>query len=283
MNHYGTSDEYSTLRTLIMCPPDNFEIRKPINIVQKKWHKLGLGPDPVKRRQQYENVKKTLIHEGIKIWEIPPSKIYTYQVFTRDAGVITDKGALIANFKLDPRRGEQEEFVQMLKVKKINIGYNFKSPATFEGGDFVFLNSENIFLGIGDRTNPEAYEIFSHILSSKTIHPIQLAKDYLHLDVVLNVVSPEIAVAYLPALSGETISLLEKMHFRIIEVSEQEQETMATNVLSIGKNKIISASCNPVTNNRLRQNGLNVIEIDMSEILKGGGGLRCMTLPVLRN
>ena len=51
MPTYGTCDEYSRLRTVILCPPVNFEIKTPINAVQAKWHQLGEGPDPAKRME----------------------------------------------------------------------------------------------------------------------------------------------------------------------------------------------------------------------------------------
>jgi len=57
---------------------------------------------------------------------------------------------------------------------------------------------------------------------------------------------------------------------------------MATNVLAIEDGKVISASCNKECNKNMRIEGLEVIEIEMSELLKGGGGPRCMTLPVKR-
>ncbi len=138
-------------------------------------------------------------------------------------------------------------------------------------------------LGIGDRTNEEALKKFRVYQPSVNFHPVYLPKDFLHLDVVLNIVSESIALAYLPALADDTISLLESRRFRIIEVSSKEQETMATNALAIGNNKVIAAACNGQANEKMKKEGLEVIEIDMSEILKGGGGPRCMTLPVLRD
>lgn len=282
MINYGTYDEFSKLKSVLMCPPANFEIRKPINIIQEKWHKIGRGPDPTKRVQQYEALKNVLIREGVVVWEIPPSKKYTYQVFTRDTGIVTKQRAIIAIFKFDPRKGEEKEVAQELEVRKIDISYLFEEKAVFEGGDFVFLDHENVLLGIGDRTNTQALTELMARLPSFNFHPVYLPKDYLHLDVVLNIISQNAALAFTHALPDDTLSFLEKRRFRIIDVSTKEQETMATNVLALGHKKIISATCNKQTNMKLKKEGFEVIEIEMSEILKGGGGPRCMTLPILR-
>jgi len=265
-----------------MCPPDHFEIKTPINAVQKKWHKTGRGPDPEKRLQQYETVRKALTDLGVDVRELPASKRFTYQVFTRDAGVVANGGALIGNFKMEPRKGEEKPFRQWLQGEKIDVINEFKDPAIFEGGDFVFINSKTAFVGIGDRTNSTAFDRLQSALPEMTLHPVPFPEGYLHLDVVLNVVSPSVALGYLPALDREAVTLLKKMDIELFGVTAKEQETMATNVLAVGKNRVISASCNPETNDHLRENGFDVTEVDLSEILKGGGGLRCMTLPVLR-
>ena len=283
MSNFGTGNEFSQLRTAILCPPTHFEIRKPINVIQAKWHELGRGPDPAKGIHQYEIFKNTLIREGVTVWEIPPSKMYTYQVFTRDICVIASNWTIIANLKFDPRKGEEKEVVKELETRGIAVSYTFEDPAILEGGDFVSIDHKNVLLGIGDRTNADALERLRVFQPSIKFHPVYLPKDFLHLDVVLNIVSENIALAYLPALADDTLALLKSRRFRIIEVSSEEQETMATNALAIGNNKVIAAASNGHANEKMKKEGLEVIEIDMSEILKGGGGPRCMTLPVLRD
>ena len=283
MSSYGTCNEFSKLRAVITCPPTHFEIRKPINIIQAKYHERGQGPDPVKRVHQYEAFKKALILEGINVWEISPSEKYTYQVFTRDTGVVTNHGAIIANLKFDLRKGEEKVVVKELKNRGIAVSEPFEDPAVLEGGDFLFLDNKNVLLGIGDRTNTDALAALKALQPAINFHPVFLPKDFLHLDVVLNIVSQNIALAYAPACPAPILSLLESCGFGIIDVSNEEQETMATNALAIGNNKVIAAACNKQTNEKMKKEGLEVIEIEMSELLKGGGGPRCMTLPVHRS
>ena len=283
MENFGTCDEYSRLRTVILCPPTHFEIKTPINATQAKWLNMGRGPDPVKSLHQYETVKSTLLSEDIKVWEILPSENYTYQVFTRDVGVIPHQGAFVGQFKFDPRKGELKPFSNLLEKNGVPVYHRIEDGAVFEGGDFMFINRNEAFVGVGDRTNEEGLRELNNRLPSMTLYPVHLPGGFLHLDVVLNLISPNVALAYLPALSDESLSLLKSQHFEIIDVSEEEQETMATNVLAIGDNKILSASCNNITNEKIRDMGFDVLEFDMSEIVKGGGGIRCMTLPVLRS
>ena len=282
MSNFGTHNEFSRLKTAILCPPTHFEIRKPINVIQAKWHGLGRGPDPARAIRQYEVFKNTLVKEGVTVREIPPAKQFTYQVFTRDICVMTTDGALIANLKFNPRKGEEKKVIKDFSTRDIAVSFVFEDPSIFEGGDFIFIDKDNVLLGIGDRTNQEAMKKLSALLPAVHFHPVYLPKDFLHLDVVLNIVSKHIALAYIPALTKDVHARLKSHQIRIIEVSSEEQETMGTNALAIGNNKVIAAASNGQVNEDMKKEGLDVIEIDMSEILKGGGGPRCMTLPVLR-
>jgi N-dimethylarginine dimethylaminohydrolase len=65
-------------------------------------------------------------------------------------------------------------------------------------------------------------------------------------------------------------------------VSEEEQFTLGTNVLSIGNKKVLSLPVNKNVNKELRDRGFEVIEVDITEIIKSGGSFRCCTLPILR-
>lgn len=146
----------------------------------------------------------------------------------------------------------------------------------------MFLNSESAYVGIGDRTDKNAFEQLKAGMPKLELHPVSLPEGYLHLDVVLNILSPDTALVYTEALPDPILKQLESSGIRILPVPAPEQETMGTNGLSIGDNTVITASCNSMTNDMLRQNGFTTIEIEMSEIIKGGGGPRCMTLPVWR-
>jgi N-dimethylarginine dimethylaminohydrolase len=282
MTPFGTCDEYSRLRSVIMCPPVHFEIKTPINAVQAKWHGLGRGPDPVEGLRQYTAVKDALIKKGVDVWEIPPSKDFSYQVFTRDAGVVAETGAIVGRFKFKARMGEERELVKMLEREALPVAYECSAPGIFEGGDFVFLNNACAYVGIGDRTDADAFGQLKTRMPDLELHPVDLPEGYLHLDVVLNIVSADTALAFVDALPAPILEHLEASGVHIISVPASEQETMGTNALSIGENTLITASCNTSTNEKLRRQGFAAIEIEMSEIIKGGGGPRCMTLPVWR-
>ena len=116
-----------------------------------------------------------------------------------------------------------------------------------------------------------------------TICPVPFDEKYLHLDCVFNILSPEVGLIFPKALDAETIATcFQSGTYKLIEVSEEEQFTMGTNVLSIGDKKVFSLPQNKKVNAQIRAHGFEVIEVDFSEIIKSGGSFRCCSMPVVR-
>lgn len=266
--------------TVLMCPPVNFNISEPINTIQKKWFDLRQGPDISEALREYNDFRSILNQQNIEVWELEPMKGCSYQVFVRDIGVIIPDGAIVGELKFDVRKPEKVAIKQILISRGINILYEFETPCTFEGGDFVFLDDSQVAIGLGERTNISSLPHLHRILKKTKIHQVKLKPGYFHLDAVFNTIYGHISIVFPSALPATFLDFLIASNFKIIEVSKREQETMATNVLPIGNNRVISASCNKDCNAAIRKIGLDVLEIEMNELLKGGGGPRCMTLPL---
>jgi N-dimethylarginine dimethylaminohydrolase len=90
-----------------------------------------------------------------------------------------------------------------------------------------------------------------------------------------------VALIYPNALTKKDIDLFAS-RYDLIEVSEKEQFQLGTNVLSIGNKRVLSLPVNENVNKQLRTRGFQVIEVDITEIIKSGGSFRCCTLPILR-
>jgi N-dimethylarginine dimethylaminohydrolase len=86
---------------------------------------------------------------------------------------------------------------------------------------------------------------------------------------------------YKKAFPKELLNFLHKK-YNLIEIPEEEQKTLGTNILQIDNHKILSLNINGKTNQLLRANGYTVFEIDITEIIKSGGAFRCITLPIMR-
>lgn len=268
--------EYDRLKRVILCQPQYMTIRRQINETQKHFSDQGIHI--VRALEQHAVFVKTLQEYEIEVILLPYHKKYPEQVFTRDIGFTLGQTIFVAKMANEIRIGEENQLKEWLEEEEIS--YYSLAEDLIEGGD-VIIDRETIYVGISDRTNERAIDHLQSILTQFKVQPIPINTKYLHLDCVFNVVSPDVALIFPPALTKGDIDLFTS-RYQCIEVSEAEQFTLGTNVLSIGNKRIFSLPVNKQVNTQLREHGFDVIEIDITEIIKSGGAFRCCTLPILR-
>jgi N-dimethylarginine dimethylaminohydrolase len=92
----------------------------------------------------------------------------------------------------------------------------------------------------------------------------------------------KVGVLWPGGVGYDTIAWLEGKGVDIIELSEDELHTCAPNILALGPKKVLSPAPGIRMNDELRKRGIEVIEVDLSEFAKAGGGPTCLTLPLIR-
>ncbi|GKV55222.1 hypothetical protein NCCP2222_11690 [Sporosarcina sp. NCCP-2222] len=267
--------EYDRLCRVILCQPKFMAIEEAINEVQKKYETEDINQH--RAMKQHAEFEKLLKEHGVDVIKLPASPEYPEQVFTRDIGFTIGETVFVAELATDIRKGEETFLEDWLTAQ--SIPYQV-TTSRVEGGD-VIVDRDTVYIGISSRTSEEAVKQLEQKLSGYDIKKIPFNEKYLHLDCVFNIVSPNKALIFPPAFDPETVKEL-AASYELIEVNEEEQFTMGTNVLSIGNGKVFSLSQNKEINAALQQHGFNVIEIDFSEIIKSGGSFRCCSMPVER-
>ncbi|WP_079523701.1 dimethylarginine dimethylaminohydrolase family protein [Solibacillus isronensis] len=268
--------EYGTLKKVVLCEPKYMEIKEVINDVQKKYMQDNIDQDlAIAQHQKFE---QTLRNAGVEVIKLPPSKDHPEQVFTRDIGFTIGNQLFVSEMANPIRQGEEEVLAQWLKDNKFS--YHNLSDHSIEGGD-VIIDGNRVFIGISDRTCKKAIQNLQKELPDYEILPIPFNPKYLHLDCVFNILSSKDALIFPDAFDPKVVNLLSSM-YQLIEVSESEQFSMGTNVLSIGQNRVLSLPVNRDVNYQIRQHGYEVLEVDFSEIIKSGGSFRCCSMPIVR-
>ncbi len=202
-----------------------------------------------------------------------------------------------------------------------NIPYYYTRDKEYsiEGGDILVLNDETLAIGISKRTDPRAIEqlarkLFTEHEKFKTILAFNIPKTraFMHLDTVFTQIDQGLFTIHPGIMEQLTIfevtkangslqvekvvttieSILEKHMKRPIELvhcggndvvhSEREQWSDGANTLAVAPGKVIVYSRNHVTNKMLRDKGVTVLEIPSSELSRGRGGPRCMSMPIYR-
>lgn len=259
-------NEYGPLKQVIVCSPQYlFEVnneKASIDIAMK----------------QHRHFISVLKENGVEVIEMNTLQQFPEQVFTRDIGFVIGEQTFVSKMANYLRKGEEDRFRNWL----VDRGASFTSinRGNIEGGD-VIVHGRNVYVGLSNRTNKEGVKYLQSQLPDYEVVEIPFTDDYLHLDCVFNILSPTEAVIFPDEIHGEKVNIL-KETFDLIKVTREEQANLATNVLSIGEKRVISLPINKSFNSTLRGRGYEVIEVDITEIIKFGGSFRCCTLPVLR-
>lgn len=269
------TNEYGKLKQVVVVSPEYMQINEIINETQKHFLKENIVID--KAVSQHKAFVEALEKNGSEVIHLQPSSEFNEQVFTRDIGFTIHDQFFVSSMNTDVRRGEVKTLKHWLEENE--VPYN-ELLHSIEGGD-VLVDEENIWIGVSGRTNQLAIQSLRNKLTPYTVHELPLREDILHLDCVFTIISSEWALVYPPAFSERDLETIKK-HYNIITVTDEEQFQMGPNVLAIGDRKIISLTQNQALNERIRAEGFDVIELDLSEIIKSGGSFRCCTLPLIR-
>lgn len=267
------------LKQVLMSYPQYLSI-EPINVISKyfKDHQL----DKKKIDEEFNLLVQTYQNLGIEVFFLPPSETYPDSVFARDFGACLKDGYILGRFKHEYRKNERKAYEK--KMQKLNIPQLFKvHEGYFEGGDFFFLDDKTIVIGLLERTNQIGYqEIKEHFKNQYEVLFVESDPEFLHLDMCFNLIDEHLALICKEAFDISFLQELQKRKIELIEVSKEDIFRHGLNVQALGDKKVLALKKNHDINLQIKQKGYEVIELDITEILKCGGGIHCMTFPLKR-
>lgn len=291
MNRVECNSMVDPLLRVIMKSPDN--AWKDINNVKKNWKDLHFTAEPKfdKAVFQYNTLISLIESFGTEILMLPSDDETTLDsIYTHDAGIATSKGIIICNMGKEARKNEPKALKNFLFHNNISVVGEIKYPGIIEGGDIIWINKRTIAVGEGYRTNKEGIQQLKDILGNEIddIIPVPLPhwlgpKSCLHLMSNVSPIDHNLFLIYPRLLPTRFIEFLKSLNIKLINVPDEEYESMACNVLSLAPKKCIMMSGNPTTQTLLESNNVEVSTYDGSEIsLKGAGGPTCLTRPIYR-
>lgn len=270
------------LKKVLLCPP-TYHHFEPINVITESWLEKGQVANHQAIMKEHAGLVKAYEDNGVEVVLLEPQPECPYMVYARDFGAAIAEGVVIGKFRHPVRQVEATYYEE--KLKELGVPIVARTTAGgFEGGDFWFLDPYTIVHGVIERTDWDGFRNVQYQLEDLgyTMVGIPCEKENLHLDMCFNIVGDKIAVVCKEALPKFFIRMLEKRGFTLINVSQEGVFKHYCNLQNIGNNKVISFTNNKEVNQQMRDLGLTVIEVELAEILKGGGGPHCMTFPLER-
>ncbi|OPJ59340.1 dimethylarginine dimethylaminohydrolase family protein [Clostridium oryzae] len=270
------------LKKVLLCPPDYIKFY-PINVITERWMELGETADKEGCMREHKEFVQAFKENDVEVVMMEPKEGITNEVFARDFGACIKEGYILGRFKEHVRREETDEYEQKMKELGIPCVYKCKE-GIFEGGDFWLLDEHTIAIGVVARTDMTGINEIKKALGKLDyeVIPVRCPNENLHLDMCFNIVEEKLAVICSEALPEEFINILKKRKYTLIDVPQEGVFKHYCNVQALGRGRVISASNNKEVASKLKSLGIEVTAVDLTQILKNGGGPHCMTFPLER-
>ena len=259
----------------------------------KQWKELQFltKPNFEESLKEYNAFQLFFTNKNIETCFFPADqKTWIDSIYCRDASIATDFGMIICNMGKNGRIQEPKAQLETYLQNNVKILGEITFPGTLEGGDVAWLDQKTLAVGHTYRTNDQGIRQLKALLDPKGIEVIVVElphykgkEDVFHLMSILSPVDKNLAVVYSPLMPIKFRNKLLERGFQLIEVPDEEFESMGCNVLAVAPRDCLMVDGNPITKKLLEQAGCQVVAYKGNEIsVKGGGGPTCLTRPLKR-
>ena len=289
--NFGCQSEVDPIHRLLLKHPRDAFIEQAR--IDAQWRNLNyLGPPDFSRAVAEYDAFMALLEDAIgDIQFLPPSdQTGIDSIYVRDASLITSAGAILCRMGKEKRRGEPSAAGEFYGWRGIPVLGSIIGEGRLEGGDVVFLDERTLAVGQGYRTNAEGIrqlrDMTKDFIEKLVVVPLphwQGPGDVLHLMSFISPVDHGKALVYSRLMPVPFREFLLSRGMELLEVPDDEYESMACNVLAVAPGTCIMLAGNPRTRAMLEKAGVDVREYTGEEISrKGAGGPTCLTRPLLR-
>jgi N-dimethylarginine dimethylaminohydrolase len=269
-------------RHFVMCPPHHFDVRYAINA----WMDPASGADAAVAFVQWDALRRLYLDLGHRVDLIEPDPDLPDMVFAANGALVIGGRVFGASFAHPERRREAELHRRHLAALRSGSVVTGDSVVTGEivigayvnegEGDFLVVG-DLILAGTGFRTHEGAHREAQAFFGRQVLTLRLVDPRFYHLDTAIAVLDDHTIAYYPGAFSDDSRRLLEYRFPDAMLADEADALALGLNAVSDGVNVILTHGATGLAR-ALRDRGYTTIEVDLSELRKAGGGVKCCTL-----
>ena len=261
-------------RDYLMCRPTHFTVAYRIN----PWMHPQQPTDTALAVSQWQALHDLYESLGHRIELIDPIPGLPDMVYSANGGFTLDGLAYTARFAHAERQPEGPAYAEWFRARGFRV---HEAREVNEGeGDFLLVG-DVILAGTGFRTDPASHAELAGVTGREVVTLRLIDPRFYHLDTASAVRDPTGAdanIAYLPeAFDDASRRELQRRYPDAVEVGAADAEWLGLNSISNGRDVVIAEKATGFAAS-LTERGYTPIGTDLSELLRGGGGVKCCTL-----
>lgn len=275
-NHRSTPDQAPATRapgrrTYLMCRPAYYAVEYAIN----PWMDTAAPVDAARACSQWETLAAAYTDLGHEVLYIEPEPGLPDMVYAANGAFVVDGIAYGARFRHPERRPEADSHEKWYR----SAGRAHVKPEhTNEGeGDFTYLPGPGLILaGWGFRTDARAHAEAADVFGRQVVSLRLSDPRYYHLDTALAPLDDDNIAYYPGAFAPGSRRLLQRLFPDAILAEAEDAAAFGLNFVSDGTHVVVNAEATGMAA-KLRAAGYEPVPVDLSELKKGGGSVKCCT------
>lgn len=276
---WGVSSEIGRLRAVLLRRPGS-ELDE-VGDYDAAQMRADVRPDVA--RAQHDALAEAYRSHGVDVHLVDqtrPDK--PNAMFMRDLMLMTPEGAIVGRPASTVRAGEERFVAEALARLGVPILMTVHGRGTFEGADVAWVDRDLCFLAEGLRTNREGADQVERMLREIGVREVvRVALPYgaMHLDGLLGLLDRDLAVVWPRRTPFPVASTLLERGFRLITVEDEREahECLPMNVVALQPGKVLMPTGGDRLGRAYEAAGVDCQTIVVSELIKAGGGLHCLT------
>jgi N-dimethylarginine dimethylaminohydrolase len=261
----------ATARRYLMCPPEHFDVTYAIN----PWMRPDLATDAARAMRQWARLRDVYLGLGHDVRIIEPTAGLPDMVYAANGAMVVGGTVLGARFRYPQRAAEAGVYLDWFRTS----GYQdvWEARHVNEGEGDILCTGETLLAGYGFRSDEAAAQDLERVFGLPVVSLRLVDPRYYHLDTAMCVLDSGTAMYYPAAFDDAGRAALADLFDELIEAKDEDAEVLGLNAVSDGRHVVLPSAATGLAA-QLRNRGFEPIGVDMSELLKGGGGPKCCTL-----
>ena len=234
-------------------------------------------------RSQHDDVANIYREHGAKVYYVEEQREdRPNAVFCRDLMFMTPEGAIVSRPGMAARRGEERYVAKALSDIGVPIIHTVSGDGLFEGANAMWIDRTTVVVSTGSRCNKSGFDqVVTELYRMGVTEVLHMQQPYsnIHIDGIMNMASHDVAMLHASQIPYDICQTLKKKGIKILEAPSQTEVryTFACNFVALKPGLVVMAEGNPRCQEVLEKNGIEVIAVNVSEIIKGRGALHCIT------
>lgn len=264
----------ATPRHYLMCPPAHFAVEYAIN----PWMSPGSAVDRDRALAQWDALRRTYLDLGHRVDLLVPVPGLPDMVYAANGATVVGGTVLAARFRHPQRAAEALAHGTWFR----RAGARVVEPEFVnEGEGDLLVVGDLILAGHGFRTDPRAHAEAARVLGREVVSLELVDPRYYHLDTAIAVLDTT-TIAWLPeAFAPASRRVLREGFPDAVVADAADAAVLGLNAVSDGRHVVLPARATRLAA-AVAERGFVPVPVDVSELLKGGGGPKCCTLEVRR-